>query len=254
MRSIESVSTWPCAPAPSSATLITCRSAAPSAAAAAASTPCLLYALLLLPGVAEQARAPGPSTAPSARRADPAFAARRPRLVVLLLVFSSAISFSARGGPAAVSTATLDRFIPAADSGAVHRGAPRARIRRRAGSTPRRPGCCAHSASISSRVSSMNAVVNASATAAGASARPRVGRPDRSRRPRQRRPTRRAARAPARPCADPRCGRLLRTPDAPSAVWRTESRASTRDGLARIAQRQRPAVAARRRLQRERPS
>ena len=96
----------------------------------------------------------------------------------------------------------------------------------------------------------MKAVVSASVTA------PAAIRGSSSAAPR-RRPSPAAAARP-RPRSRPRTGSPvrgstmwspLRTPEAPSAVWRTERRASTRDGAAGIAQRQRPAVAARRRLE-----
>ena len=81
MRSIASMSTWPWAPAPSSATLISCRPAAAAGVAAAAAS--LPRAVLPAAGSrrSRRARARGPWTAPSAGRADPASVARRPRRV-----------------------------------------------------------------------------------------------------------------------------------------------------------------------------
>jgi hypothetical protein len=172
---MASVSTWPWAPAPSRATLISCTS--PGAAGATRPPPRRLLVLALLAATrSRRGRAPGPWTAPSAPRAGRASSAPRPRPCPLALLVL---------GQPCSSPASARRTLPA------RRSAYRVRHRRARsadgppkwtqrlpppavlrgfgpGPRPRARGCASHSASISSLLSSMNAVVSASVTAAAA--------------------------------------------------------------------------------------
>ena len=99
----------------------------------------------------------------------------------------------------------------------------------------------------------MNAVVSASATAAGASLDPGASGASTPGAAGRGSATQAASRPrTGTPVRGSRMWSPLRTPEALSAVWRIVSRAEHPRGLARIAQRQRPAVGARRRLERER--
>ena len=113
----------------------------------------------------------------------------------------------------------------------------------RSGSAPRRadrrpgrihastPGCARTARRSPQRRSSMKAVVSASATVAARHARP-LAPARRSLGLRGRGTATHDAQPPAhaaRRCADRRCDRPCARPTRPSAVWRTESRASTRD-------------------------
>ena len=204
MRSIASVSTWPWAPAPSRATLISCRSPAAAGAAAASSSLRLLVPALLLPRVPEQTQRgdrgqPHQHVAPIElpRPCGPGLR----RLLVLLVLTSHRSSPGLSPSGFAVcprvgldtSTAGRLRSIPAepawtardrtsAQSATAARLTGAAEVKQArsacgpsagsAGSRPRGPGLRSHSASISSGPSSMKAVVSASATAAAATRGP----------------------------------------------------------------------------------
>ena len=229
------MSTWPWAPAPSSATLISCRPAAAAGVVAAAASLPRRYCLLPAPGVAEEPERgdrgqPHQQVAPTELRWP---AGRGGRLALSLVVLVSHQSSPAVVRPRREYTRALTVRLAADPADRCRHHGPESGVRRarrprddsgtaeveqvrrtRRCAVRKEPGLeardCARTRPRSRRrVSTMNAVVNASATAAGASRARASGRAGAAGvQAAAARPTPRAARAPARPCADPGCGRL----------------------------------------------